>query len=220
MTTASPPPGLPPPLFDLVLRLTPLDVLLFDRALICRYAAPAGDQFLGQPRDELEGRHAAEILPPAADGLRPVLERAANEQVNWRDSRYLFSCEVHGVPTEFCWVIQVEPVQVEGYEGVLVTLTDSNELREAVEERDRLRAELEESRRRAAVRRGALHDLRATLRSLLAPISGYLQVIARRPHALAGRPPAAVIADHVLPQMGGLVAAADRLKDIADDDRG
>lgn len=206
------------PILDMLLRRTPLDVLLFDRDLICRYAAPAGDEFLGHPREELEGRHATEILPPATNGLGPVLERAARDRTPWRKPRYLFDCDVRGVATSFCWVIEVEPVHVGGYDGVMVLLIDSNELQAITNERDRLRAELEQVRRQEADRRRALHELRANLRSLLAPISGYLQVIARRPWMLAGRAPASLVSERVLPQIDELVSAVDKLGDIASEE--
>src|SRR5687768_15368499 len=81
------PGGQPVPraVLDRLLQRTPVNVFLFDTNLVCCYAAPVGDHFLGRPRDDLTGRQAAEILPPAADGLAPVLERAARDAERWQE---------------------------------------------------------------------------------------------------------------------------------------
>ncbi len=53
--------------------------------------------------------------------------------------------------------------------------------------------------------------LHAVLRADLAPIQGYLQLIARRPSALRGATPADVIATVVLPALERLTDDVDRL---------
>lgn len=217
MNTSLPAPSLPPPLFDTLLQRTPVDVLLFDTALVCRYAAPADDTLFGRTADELVGRHAAEILPPAANGLRPVLERAAQEAAAWRAPHYRFTYRERDTELSFCWAIRVEPIAVEQYRGVLVTLSDVYDLIDENDqlraENDRLHAELEQAHRRESAWVTALRGLQATVRSRLAPVSGYLQVLARRPSVLAGRAVPSVIEDHVLPQLRNLVDAVDRLSE-------
>src|SRR5688572_24747202 len=103
-----PQPPLPPAVLDELLFRTPVDVLLFDTALICRYAAPAADQFLGRSREQLLGRPVGEVLPPATNGLRGVLEHAVREATTWQEARYRFSCPVNGVETAFCLTVRVE----------------------------------------------------------------------------------------------------------------
>ena len=61
MSTASSSPALPQPLLETLLHRAPLDLLLFDVRLICRYAAPAGDTLLGRTAAELVGQ-SAEVL--------------------------------------------------------------------------------------------------------------------------------------------------------------
>ena len=206
--------SLPPthPLYDLLLRLAPSDLLLFDTALICQYAAPVEDDFFGQPREQLTGRHVAEILPPAADGLGPILERAAREASPWRDPDYPFIFRLDDAETPYRWSLRIEPIEAEDYRGVLVILHD---IRELAERYDQTQAELDELRRREEERTRNLRDLRAHLRSLLAPISAYLQVIARRPEVLAGRSAASVVEESILPEIDALVTAIDRLDDEA-----
>ena len=147
---------LPPPLGDALLRLTPINVFLFDTDLICRYAAPVGDQFLGRQRDELVGRDAAEVLPPAANGLRPMLERAAREASTWQNPEYRFTRREGGVEQACCWSIHVEPVAVEDYRGVLVSWSD---ILEQAQERESLKAEVDKLRRDAGERNTALNSL-------------------------------------------------------------
>lgn len=199
-------PSLPPEVLDLLLLRAPADVLLLDTTLTCRYAAPAGDEFLGMPREALVGRPVGDVLPPAANGLRPVLEAAARTGAPWQEPRYRFICPVRGVPTAFCAAIQVEPVVVGDHRGVLVILADTRELADLAEARAALEEEVGRLRR-------ALQDVRAAVRSLLAPISGYLQMIVRRPTARLDQSPAAVIAERVLPQITRLVERVDRAGD-------
>lgn len=200
---------LSPPLCDTLLRLAPLNILLFDTDLVCRYAAPVGDELLGQPRETLMGRPAADIWPPAANGLRPVLERAAHEAAPWQNREYRFTHRMRDAELPCCWSIQVEPVAVDGYRGVLVSWSD---MLEAAQERDQVRAEAERLQRQEAQRREALVHLASDLLNLVTPISGYLQVIARRPEMLGRRAPAELIATYVLPRVEQLVATIDRLR--------
>jgi hypothetical protein len=63
----------------------------------------------------------------------------------------------------------------------------------------------------AAALRRRLHEMRALVRTMLAPVSGYLQVLARRHRSLLTYAPLDVIAERVLPQIEALVGAVDRL---------
>ena len=125
-----------------MLRLLPAHILLFDSTLTCRYAAPAGETFLGQSQAQLTGRHATEILPPAANGLGLVLERAMQEP-SGGPPRITGIAIVLGMPKSLMLGIEVEPFAVAGQQGVLVTLRDVLEL---IEERDRLRLENDDLR--------------------------------------------------------------------------
>ena len=205
------PSDLPAPILDVLLRRAPLDVLLLDRRLICRYAAPVDDAFLGQPREALIDRPITEIFPPAADELRPILEHTVRQTSRWRTPLYRFSHPVDGVMTEYHWTIQVQSLTIGSFWGVLIVLGDAREFRDAAEERDRLRAECDRLYHHEVERRDALQNLRARLRSLLAPLSGYLQVLARRPYVLGGQSPATVIERRVLPQVDALVSVIDQL---------
>jgi hypothetical protein len=70
------------PLMDGVLKALPVHVLYFDRGLICRYAAPYGERFLGRREEELLGRHAALIFPGAT--VSPSLEATLDTGDPWR----------------------------------------------------------------------------------------------------------------------------------------
>ena len=202
-------PALATGLYDMMVRRAPVNVFLFDDNLVCRYAAPVGDEFLGRPRDEFMGRHAVEVLP-VTDGLRPVLERAAREAVPWRDPEYHFTVSDGEGEQRQCWAIEIEPVVVDDYHGVLVAWSDLSDL---IDERDRLRSEVEELRRRDEERRKAIAELVADVRTLLTPALGYLQVIIRRPRILGGQPITNVLADHVLPRLNDVVRSMDRLRE-------
>ena len=213
MTTSSGSPSsdlspLPHAVYDVLLRLAPSDLLLFDTSLICQYAAPTDDNFFGQRREQLMGRPAADILPPAANGLRPYLERAAREAEPWRDAEYPFIFRLADAETPYRWSLQIEPVAVDEYRGVLVILHD---IRELADNYDRVRAELDELRHHEEARARRLRDQQADLRNLLTPISGYLQVIARRPDVLGDRSVASVIEEAVLPQLAQVVAVINQL---------
>ena len=207
--TASPTAALPPSLGDALLRLAPVNVFLFDTDLVCRYAAPVGDEFLGEPRERFVGRHAADILPPAANGLRPVLERAAREATAWQNPEYRFIHRIGDVEQPCCWSIDVQPVAVEDYRGVLVSWSD---IIQQARERESLLAEVASLRGQARERNTALIGLLSDLRNAITPISGYLQVIVRRPEMLGSRSPAEVIASQVLPRITDVLDATDRLR--------
>jgi nitrogen-specific signal transduction histidine kinase len=202
-------PDLPLELLDAVLRRAPVDVLLFDRSLICRYAAPVGDTFFGQPGSSLAGRPVEEVLPPARNGLRATLAAAAHDARGWSAPAYRFTCAIDGVDTSFCSAIQIEPVSADSYEGVLVIMADARALAELEEEHARLHEETVRLRR-------ALRHVRARVRDRLALVSGYLQLIARRPRLLAGRPISDVIERSLLPEVDAIVAEMDRAADAVE----
>ena len=216
----------PPALLDTLLRLAPLDVLLFDSSLICRYAAPAGDTLLGRTVDQLVGQPASALFPSGADDLKAALKLAA-ESVS--PSRYASYRYAHEDPTAaspnaiatslFCWSVRVEPIQIDDYRGtqefrgVLVTLADIRDLADSNErlheENANLRAALAAARRREATLVASQRRLREAVRNQLAPVSGYLQAIGRRPRALAGHSVDRVIEDRVLPGLRRIVDLVD-----------
>jgi signal transduction histidine kinase len=203
--TTQPETVLPREVFDTVLRRTPVDVFVFDTDLICRYAAPVGDSFLGQPREQLTGRPAAEFWPPAANGLRPMLQRAAREAESWQDAGYQFVHQAGDQELSCCWSVQIEPVAVDGFRGVLVSTSDVLKAAADRQELERLQAEQQE-------RNEALLEAVSDLRNLITPLSGYLQLIARRPGTLGLRSPAEVITAVVLPQIRTILETVDRLR--------
>ena len=77
MATATPPPSLPSVLLESLLRLAPLDVLLFDTDLVCRYAAPAGDTLFGRSATELVGEPVTALFSPSSGDLHTALREAA-----------------------------------------------------------------------------------------------------------------------------------------------
>ena len=103
--------------------------------------------------------------------------------------------------------MHVDPVAVADFRGVLVTLADVQDLADA---NDQLRAEIEAAHQREAVLRTALVNLQATVRTLLAPVVGYLQLIVRRPQALASRPVDALLDERVLPRLREVVTVVDQ----------
>jgi hypothetical protein len=197
----------PPLLWDTLLRRLPVNLLVFDQRLICQYAAPLGGAVLGRPRDELPGRPAAEILPPAAGELGSVLLRAARDGVAWRDDSYQF---LHGEPGDgasrlYCWSIQVDPLRADGFRGVMISWLDALAAFES-------RREVETLRRQQRERNAALVGIVSDLRNLITPLSGYLQVISRRPAMLGSSSPRALIEQQLLPQIGYLLGVVDRLR--------
>jgi nitrogen-specific signal transduction histidine kinase len=182
-----------------VLHAAPLDVLLFDTDLICRYAAPADGSLFGRTEEELLGRHAAEIFPDDANGIQPVLAQAAHAAARWENPAY--RVRLHDGATErvYCWSVKVEPVVTDQYHGVLVTLADVQDL---VDENERL-----ESIVRA--QQYAQRQLQTDVRTMLTPAIGYLQAIVRRPEVLHGRSPRQIIERNVLPHLRRVVDAVD-----------
>lgn len=203
-------PEIPPPVFDMLLRRTPVHVFLFDPDLTCRYAAPVGDHFFGRRREDLVGHTAREILPLAAHDLCPTLERVAQERFACGHPGYQFTVHTTEGVARQAWAVDVQPMAVSGYRGVLLSWADLTDL---VDERDRLQTEVVTLRGREEERQRALGELLADLRSMLAPPLGFLQVIVKRPHVLRGRSAASTIAEEVLPRMNEFVEALGRLRD-------
>jgi hypothetical protein len=202
-------PELSPELSDTLLRLAPVNVLLLDRDLVCRYAAPAGETLYGRRREDVIGRPVAEVLPPARNGLGAVLRRAAREASPWHDPEYYFADARGQTAVPECWSVAIDPVATPEFTGVLVSWT---EIAEQAKERRRLIEELERLRREARERNAALIQVLSDLRNAITPLSGYLQVIVRRPLTLKGRSAAQVIAELVLPRVADLLVTADRLR--------
>jgi hypothetical protein len=200
---------LSPELSDELLRLTPVNVLLLDRELVCRYAAPAGETLYGRRRDDVVGRPVTDVLPPARNGLGRVLQRAARQSAAWRDPEYRFEQAEGTEARSCCWSVAVDPVATPEFSGVLVSWT---EIAEQAAERERLRGEIQRLRREARERNAALIQILSDLRNAITPLSGYLQVIARRPETLRGRPAAEVVSNLVLPRIADLLAITDRLR--------
>jgi CRP-like cAMP-binding protein len=152
MPTISPLAPLPPPLLETLLRSTPLDVLLFDSELVCRYAALSDDTLFGRSAEEFLGRSVDEVFPPARSDLRSALELAAHSTANYQYPayRYTYADTEHTSETAFCWSVRVEPVTLHDYRGreefrgVLVTLVDVLDL---ADDNDRLRQENDSLRR-------------------------------------------------------------------------
>jgi hypothetical protein len=76
---------------------------------------------------------------------------------------------------------------------------------------EQLRAEVTELRRREAERARRLAELSTDLRTLLTPVSGYLQVIARRRPLARQRPVEQLIAEDVLPRVADITRVIDSL---------
>ena len=227
MTTTVPAP-LPSPLLETMLHLAPLDVLLFDTALVCRYAAPVGGTLFGRTAGQLIGQPATDIFPPASGDLRSALELAAHSAATYQYPSYRYAYTDTQATTEmlFCWSVRVEPVALRDYRGreefrgVLVTLADVQDLADETDrlrhdndvlqrENDRLQRELTEARRREAASIDARGTLRAAVRNLMTMVMGYLQILSRRPAALPGRSAGQVIGEIVLPGLRSVVEAVD-----------
>ena len=218
MTAVYPSPSLPRPLLETLLHRAPLDMLLFDVELICRYAAPAGDTLLGLSAAELVHQSAATIFGREASDLLTALRQAADAAAAAQYPAYRYTQQEAETQTYHCWSVAVEPVLLHDYRGreefrgVLVTLADVADL---VAERDRLReaegrltAENAELRLQLAAQHQRAEETQAQVRTLLAPVSGYLQVLARRPELLAGQDQAALLAQ-LLPRLTEVAAAVD-----------
>ena len=145
MPTLAPAP-LPPYLIETLLRMAPLDVLLFDRELICRFAALPEGTLFGRSAEQFLGEPADAIFPPARGDLRAALELAASSATSYAYPayRYRYTDTDSTNETAFCWSVRIEPVLLRDYQGreefqgVLVTLADVLDL---ADENDRLRAD-------------------------------------------------------------------------------
>jgi hypothetical protein len=218
---AQPSPALPGALLDALLHRAPLDALLFDTELVCRYAAPAGDTLLGRSRAALVGATAEQLFGREHGDLLAALRRVVTEAAAFRDPAYraaaaAASSDEHG--TLGCWSVEIEPLTLHDYRGreefrgALVTLAD---VRDLADERDRLRhaeerltGEVVELRLQLDARRALAEAARARVRTQLTPVQGYLQVLARRPALLAADDPA-VLLERLLPRLAEIVAAVD-----------
>lgn len=213
------PAPLPSSLLDSLLHQAPLDVLLFDTELVCRYAALAGETLFDRTADRIVGRSAGEIFPPANGDLSTALRLAAEGASGSVYAAYRYTHAAATTQTYFCWSVRVEPVLLHDYRGreefrgVLVTLTDIQDLADAndrlVEENARLRRALADADQRERNAREARRALRTSMRNLLAPVTGYLQVLSRRPAVLRGMPIAEVIDERVLPGLAAIVDTVD-----------
>jgi signal transduction histidine kinase len=201
----------PHPLWDQILRLTPVHVFVVDTALVCRYAAPVDDAFLGQPRDQLLHRHVAEFFPPAANGLRMPLERAVREGVPWRMSRFRYAHRSGDAEVVHIWNVHAGPLQLDQHRGALLTLADVLDLAEQIErfqrERDALHGALEQLRRTHAERDRVLTATAVHLRTLLTPIWGYLQLLLRVPDLREPDELQPLLTNALLPQVQELLEA-------------
>ncbi len=192
----------PPPMWDAVLQQAPVHVWVFDTDLICRYAAPAAGNFLGRPPGAMLGRSAADLLPPAAGEVHHALERATAGE-RWQHNAYRVHCDGE----ECHWQVAVRPLALSGARAISLCIAETA----AKAELETLRTEVATLRRADAQRRRELRELQAALRAGLAPISGYLQVIAHRPHALPGLSTAEAITGRILPALARLTRTVDRL---------
>jgi hypothetical protein len=135
MTSLAPIP-LPGSLLDILLRLAPLDVLLFDSQLVCRYAALTDGTFLGKTPDRLMGQPATAIFRPDQSDLHAALDLAARNAVpsSYPTYRLAFPggtavAGASATPSElphptvtrtgmsgttdttlYCWAVRVQPV--------------------------------------------------------------------------------------------------------------
>src|SRR5690348_1110489 len=108
---------LPGPPWDAVLRLAPAHLFWFDPELVCRYAAPTRDVFLGRPREDLIGRTASEILPPPSEPLHELLAQAAQASVPSRVRHYPYRHPTWDPETTHRWSVEVQPVSAERHRG-------------------------------------------------------------------------------------------------------
>lgn len=209
----------PSEILDHLLRSSPFDVLLFDVELVCRYAAPAGDTLLGRSAVELVGLGAGEIFGPDGSDLLTALRLAAEGAATYQYPEYHYEHQDAETRTFHCWAVEIEPVLLRNYRGgdefrgVLATLADIGDL---TDERDRLRAsearlaaenaelklQLQGYRQRTAA-------AQERVRTLLAPVAGYLQLIARRPELLTGQDQAATMRQ-LLPALAEIVSIVDQ----------
>src|SRR5215216_4660659 len=139
---ASPSPSAPGAVLDALLRRAPLDALLFDADLVCRYAAPAGDTLLGRTWAELVGATAEAIFGPAGGDLVAAARLAVDAATPAAYPVYRYERAEAETRVYRCWSVAIEPVLLHDYRGreefrgALVTLAD---VRDLADERDRLR---------------------------------------------------------------------------------
>ncbi len=225
---ATPPlgPTLPGPLLNLLLYQAPLDALLFDAELVCRYAAPAADTLLGRTAAELIGLPADAIFGPGHSDLLAALHLAASAASTYTYPAYRSTAPPAGATAQetvvACWSVRIEPVLLHDYRGreefrgVLVTLADVADLateRDTLRQREaELTTESADLRLQLEARRQRAVAARERVRAQLTPVVGYLQVLSRRPELLAGEDPAAVLA-RLLPYLAEAVAAVDEAAD-------
>jgi hypothetical protein len=234
MTTASPSPSLPLALLESLMQLAPLDVLLFDTDLICRYAAPAGETLFGRTPADLVGEPASVLFSPEQGDLHTALGEAAADAGSFDYPSYRYAVGDAETQQYYCWSVRIQPLHLLDYRGrdefrgVLVTLADVQDL---ADERDRLQAEQERLLGEHARRHAELEDLRARLtsstaahqevraqvRDLLTPAYGFLQLIAQRPETLNGQSPERLINEVVLPRLRAVVATLDAAAQAATD---
>jgi signal transduction histidine kinase len=206
------------PFADALLCAAPADVVFFDAGLICRYVAPAGDTVLGRPAADLLGLGPADIFTGAIAVVTPRVVAAARVGASWEASDLTWPDPNEPDAPPSRWLVRVMPLSVEGVEGVIVTWC---ERLSGAEQLARLEREVEQLHRQRQQRQQALLALFSDVRNLITPISGYLQVIVRRPATLGGRSPADVIVTHILPRVADLLAALERLREppITDEPR-
>lgn len=166
-------------LLDSLLRLAPLDVLLFDTELVCRYAAPADGTLFGRTAAQLVDEPATALFPSGADDLLAALRLAAEQAAAARYASYRYAHREATTETLFCWSVRITPVLLQDYRGheefhgVLVTLADIQDLADAndqlQQELVQLRGELAASRAREAA---AIADRRLgeAVRTVLTPV--------------------------------------------------
>ena len=93
---------------DGMLQALPVHVFYFDHDLMCRYAAPIGPRFLGQPADELLGRPLEGIFPPDLS-LRPQLETVLQTQQPWRSDHLPYPSGPQDAWPAGAWRIHAHP---------------------------------------------------------------------------------------------------------------
>ena len=229
---ATTPPSLPLSLMESLIQLAPLDVLLFDTDLVCRYAAPANETLFGRTAVELIGESATALFARQSGDLHSALREAAQDAGSYDYRAYRYTDVAAETQQYYCWSVRIQPVNLidyrgrEEFRGVLVTLADVQDL---ADERDRLQQAQERLLSENARLHGGLEDLRARLsssasshqqvraqvRDLLAPVHGYLQLLTQRPDALRGHSPEALVAEVVLPRLRELVATVDEAARVA-----
>lgn len=233
MASTLPSPSPPMPLLETLLRLAPLDVLLFDTDLVCRYAALADGTLLGRTAEQFAGEPADAIFGAEAGDLLSALREAAGDAGSYQYPSYRYTFGDAETQTLYCWSVRIQPVLLldyrgrEEFRGVVVTLADVHDL---ADERDQLR----EAEQRLLIQNGVLHAemeelqaqrraliagryaVQAGVRSLLAPVYGYLQALAHRPGILGGENVEALVERELLPRLRDIVAAVDEAANAAD----